>query len=276
MKFQKSFGIVPVILLALSLFSCKKDESASPSLNNQILKRWAIGENYFSSIEFTRGNQAIVVFGSSVLRADSIHSYFYKVLDSKTIDIINFGKMEISSINEIEMQFRFIPLSGIGESYTANKSVSEIGASFNNLLFCQTWKFQKIFVDGKSEIDFDSIGTVTFSFTESGTFLQKGDFFIADSVYYFRNRVAYGWWKWNPNAPGSQICTSGDGDNFDCEERSIIPIMSIKTNELVLGNKDFYIQLRPFLYTGRKAVVPTSRPITNLAENIILKTLNER
>ena len=140
MRKQKYFGLLPVMLAALSLFSCKKDDAPSvaaapaPALNSEIQNRWAVSGAAFSSMEFNNSNQAIVVFGSNIQDADSIRSYFYKVLDSKNIDIKNFGKLEVSSISDTAMQFQFTPNNGLAQSLSGKKSVSSVGTSSNTAL----------------------------------------------------------------------------------------------------------------------------------------------
>jgi len=72
-------------------------------------------------MEFNNSNQAIVVFGSNQQTPDSIKSYYYKASDDKTIEIKNFGKMSVSSINEDSIRFSFLPVSGASVSLSGKK-----------------------------------------------------------------------------------------------------------------------------------------------------------
>jgi hypothetical protein len=270
MQFQKYFGIMPVFLLGLSLFSCKKDDApfsaASPPIDGRIQQRWSVSGAAFSSLEFNNSNQAIVVFGSNIRDADSVRSYFYKVLDSKNIDIKNFGKLEVGSISDTAMQFQFRPQTGSIQSLSARKSVSPVGTSSNTSLFCRTWKMDRWTMDGEDMLDFDTIGTVTATFTASGTYFVDGLELFRDSAV--ENVIS--WWKWNPSAPGQKICYSHESEDFVCDSNNVVSIESLTASELVMDEQGIRYYLLPYNLPGRMALQPGKAKNISLPERSFL------
>jgi hypothetical protein len=245
-----------IVGLSMSFFSCKKDDdipsapSSVPELRTQIQKRWSVNGAAFSMLEFNNSNQAIVVFGSNALDADSIRSYFYKVLDSKNIEIKNFGKLEVGSISDTAMQFQFTPNVGSVQNLSGKKSGSSVGSSSNTSLFCRTWKMDRWTIDGEGFLDFDTIGLVTATFTSSGTYYIEGIELQGEPSV--ENSLS--WWKWNPSAPGQKICYSHESENFDCDSTNIVSINSLNTMELVMDERDIRYYLQPYNLPGRVAV----------------------
>jgi hypothetical protein len=253
MKKISLISVLSAFLLAMSFLSCKKDDAtttpSSPALSSQIQKRWSVSGASFSSLEFNNSNQAIVVYGSSVLDADSIRSYFYKVLDSKNIEIKNFGKLEVSSISDTAMQFQFTAKTGAAQTLNAKKTSTAVGSSSNTSLFCRTWKMDRWTIDGEGFLDFDTIGLVTATFTSAGTYFVEGTEFLGDSSGY-----SISWWKWNPSAPGQKICYSHESDNFDCDSSNVVSIESISSSELIMSEDVIKYYLLPYNLPGRVAV----------------------
>jgi hypothetical protein len=271
---QKYFGLLPVMLAALSLFSCKKDDApfsaANPPIDERIQQRWAVSGAAFSSMEFNNSNQAIVVFGSNIQDADSIRSYFYKVLDSKNIDIKNFGKLEVGSISDTAMQFQFTPKNGLAQSLNGKKSVSSVGTSSNTSLFCRTWKMDRWTIDGEDMLDFDTIGTMTATFTTAGTYYIQGSVLLGDSLEVDELDYSISWWKWNPSAPGQKICYSHESENFGCDSNNVVSIQSLTASELVMDERGIRYYLLPYNLPGRMALQPNNRKKIRMPEHSFL------
>jgi len=212
-------GILCLAIIGIGLSSCKKD-SASPSspvntLSTQIQKRWAVSGAAFSSMEFNNSNQAIVVFGSSQQTPDSVKSYYYKASDDKTIEIKNFGKMSVSSINEDSIRFSFLPVSGASVSLIGKKSGTSVGTTSNNSLLCRTWRMDRWVEDGVTTLNFDTIGLLTATFTQNGTYFINGGINFGDSTY-VDSEPNLSWWKWSGSNLGQQLCYSHESETFDC------------------------------------------------------------
>ena len=274
MRKQKYFGLLPVMLAALSLFSCKKDDApfspAGPSIDERILQRWSVSGAPFSSMEFNNSNQAIVVFGSSVQNADSIRSYFYKLLDSKNVEIKNFGKLEVGSISDTAMQFQFTPKTGTSLSLSAKKSSSPTGTSSVTSTFCRTWKMDRWTIDGEDALDFDTIGLVTATFTSSGTYYVQGSVLLGDSVGVNELDYEISWWKWNPSAIGEKICYSHESENFECDSLNVVSIESLTASGLILNERGITFYLLPYNLPGRMAPQHNSSKKIRLPERSFL------
>jgi hypothetical protein len=250
--------ITAVLILILMMTSCKKDEGPSfapaPDLSVQIQKRWDIGGAVFSSLEFNNSNQAMVVYGQSLQEPDSIRSYFYRILDSKTVDIKNFGKMEVSSISDTAIQFSFTPKSGTAISLNGRRAGLSVGNASNTSLLCRTWKLERFLEDGEPEFDFDTIGLLTVTFTTSGTYLLQGSLDIGDSATVDEQDASLSWWKWNPAAPGQKICYSHESEDFSCDSLNEVSIVSLTGTELILRERSTEFELSAYNLPGRVAV----------------------
>lgn len=250
---------IPAILMAtIVLFSCKKEEStpASPgnSLSTQIQKRWDISGASFSSLEFNNSAQAIVVFGASRQNPDSVRSYFYRALDSKTIEIRNFGKMDISSISDTSIRFAFIPTLGNSINLSGNRVASSVGSASNTSLLCRTWKAERFLAEGEVALDFDTIGLLTVTFTSTGTYLVQGALVLGDSTGIDASDASLSWWKWNSEAPGQKFCYSHDSENFACDSNNVVSIASLTGSELIINEGFLGYELSPYNLPGRVAL----------------------
>ena len=264
-----SAGIFACVMAFSLLSSCKKDEAATPSspagptLSSQVQNRWAVSGASFCSIEFNNSNQAIVVYGQNVQNADSVRSYFYRVLDSKNLDVKNFGKILVNSISSSAMDFQFTPTGGSAQNLSAAKSSSAIGTSTNTSLFCRTWKMDKWVIGDTTILDFDSIGIVTATFTGAGTYFVDGLEFFGDSA--IENVMS--WWKWNPSFPGQKICYSHESESFDCDSNNVVTVTNLTSSELVLKEMDIVYYLLPYNLPARQAVQPGKKSLARLPKN---------
>ena len=236
--------------IMFSLASCSSDSSVSPgNTSTQIQKKWLINNDKsasaigkFSSIEFNNSAQAMVAFGLNQQSPDSVRSYFYKMTDSKTVDVKNFGKLKIGSISDSTLQFDFSPVSGGTQSLSGKKSNFSVGNASNTSLLCRTWKFEKMVLPSGQTILFDTIlGMVTF--TNSGTYFVNLD-----------DESRMSWWKWYPSDPGKKICYSHQSETFDCELGTNVPTITKLTNtELVVDENGGVTYLSPYTLSGRVA-----------------------
>jgi len=254
----RQVSLSALVLATSMLFSCKKDENTPTSpvntLASQIQKRWDISGASFSSLEFNNSAQAIVVFGASRQSPDSIRTYFYRALDSKTIEIRNFGKMDISNISEDNLSFSFTPSTGNALNLTGNRVVSQVGNASNTSLLCRTWKAERFLADGEAILDFDTIGLLTVTFTSSGTYLIQGSIFLEDSTGIDASDINLSWWKWNAEAPGQKFCYSHESENFTCDSSNVVSIASLTGSELIINEGSFGYELSPYNLPGRVAV----------------------
>ena len=247
-------GILCLAFIGIGLSSCKKD-SASPSspvntLSTQIQKRWAVSGASFSSMEFNNSSQAIVVFGSSQLTPDSVKSYYYKASDDKTIEIKNFGKMSVSSINEDSIRFSFLPVSGASVSLSGKKSGTSVVTTSNNSLLCRTWKMDRWVEDGETIVNFDTLGLITATFTQNGTYFISGGINFGDSTY-VDSEPNLSWWKWSGSNPGQQLCYSHESEIFDCDSSNTVLIETLTSTELNIKQYGINYILKPYNLPGR-------------------------
>ncbi len=256
-------GILCLAFIGIGLSSCKKD-SASPSspvntLSTQIQKRWAVSGASFSSMEFNNSSQAIVVFGSSQQTPDSVKSYYYKASDDKTIEIKNFGKMSVSSINEDSIRFSFLPVSGASVSLSGKKSGTSVVTTSNNSLLCRTWRMDRWAEDGVTTLNFDTIGLITATFTQYGTYFINGSINFGDSTY-VDSEPNLSWWKWSGSNPGQQLCYSHKSETFDCDSSNTVLIETLTSTELNIKQYGINYILKAYNMPGRISLA--SKPVS--------------
>jgi hypothetical protein len=201
-------------------------------------------------MEFNNSNQAIVVFGSSQLTPDSVKSYYYKASDDKTIEIKNFGKMSVSSINEDSIRFSFLPVSGASVSLSGKKSGTSVATTSNNSLLCRTWKMDRWVEDGVTTLNFDTIGLITATFTQNGTYFINGSINFGDSTY-VDSEPNLSWWKWSGSNPGQQLCYSHESETFDCDSSNTVLIETLTSTELNIKELGINFILKPYNMPGR-------------------------
>jgi hypothetical protein len=271
--FRAVSGCIALMMAVSMLWSCKKDDSTTPSapagnsLSSQVQNRWAVSGAAFCSIEFNNSNQAIVVFGQNVQNADSIRSYFYRVVDSKNLDVKNFGKILVNSISNSNMEFQFTPIGGSASSLSAAKAGSAVGTASNTSLFCRTWKMDKWLVGDTTILDFDTIGTVTATFTSAGTYFVQGTVLLGDSAGVDEEGNMMSWWKWNPSFPGDKFCYSHESENFECDSSNVVTINTLTSSEMILTENILTYHLLPYTLPARVAVQPGKKRLPRLPKN---------
>ena len=261
-------GFIASLMCISLLSSCKKDDAGtttapSPSIGSQILNRWAVSGASFCSIEFNNSNQAIVVYGQNVQTADSVRSYFYRVLDSKNLEVKNFGRILVNSISSTSMDFQFTPSIGSAQNLTAAKAGNSVGTASNTSLFCRTWKMDKWMMDDTALIEFDTVGLVTATFTTAGTYFVDGEELFGDSAT--ENMMS--WWKWNPSFPGEKICYSHETETFECDTNNVVRVVSLNSSELILEEKGLMYHLLPYTLPARVAVLRNKKRLPRLPRN---------
>ncbi len=251
--------------MMFSLASCSSDSSVSPgNTSTQIQKKWLINNDKsasaigkFSSIEFNNSAQAMVAFGLNQQSPDSVRSYFYKMTDSKTVDVKNFGKLKIGSISDSTLQFDFSPVSGGTQSLSGKKSNFSVGNASNTSLLCRTWRINKrVFASGQIT-QFDSVIYIV-------TFTNSGTYFVS-----FDNSPKMSWWKWYSSDPGKKICYSHQSETFDCNpDINVATITKLTNSELVIYEKGNETHLSPYSLPGRIAI---SGVINSQTEGLLQK-----
>jgi hypothetical protein len=263
-----STGFIACLICISLLSSCKKDDAGtatapSPSIGSQILNRWAVSGASFCSIEFNNSNQAIVVYGQNLQNADSVRSYFYRVLDSKNVEVKNFGRILVNSISSTSMDFQFTPSLGSAQNLTAAKAGTSVGTASNTSLFCRTWKMDKWMMGDTTIIDFDTVGLVTATFTTAGTYFVDGTELFGDSA----TENIMSWWKWNPSFPGEKICYSHETEIFDCDSNNVVSVVSLSSSELILDEAGRMYHLLPYTLPARVAVQGNKKRLPRLPRN---------
>lgn len=262
---QMIFKGVLVFVSLCSAWSCRTTEEGpnpTETLSTNIQAKWEIADpaSSFKSMEFNKSAQAIVVPKTGLPA-----SFYYKVLDAKTVDIKNFGKMAVESLNGADFKFTFTPNgSTSAQSLLGKKAASTTGTNSGTDILCRTWKVNSLTMTSPAayNVNFDTVGTVLVTFTNTGTYFVQGqvifDLNSGDSTTLSFDSTAnmMSWWKWT-GPTGSQICYSHDTSVFDCDSVNTVTFTTLTNNSLVVNQQGLLestTYLTPYTLGGRMAV----------------------
>jgi hypothetical protein len=184
--------IFAVMLIFSTLLSCEKDDKDSISLKKETISaKWVVdGFSNYDSFEFNESGNYIVVLNNIIdMAAESnalkstvapiIKFGTYKITDDKTIVLVGFGKIKITSIDESSFSFTF-QLEDDSEVVALTTTRTEDMASSSRTdLLCRTWEM--VTIDGVSV---------------KGTSMELSVLFSTAGTYF----VSYA----NPSSSGSQ------------------------------------------------------------------------
>ncbi len=184
--------------IAMMATSCKKDKddnnTPAPATSTEFAKWIVTGTNatYFTSFEFNKSGQAIVVTPSDVIFKNYTRT-------GNTITIPDFGTLAITRLDATAFEFTLTTLTKSAQATyeITTTRASQMPSTGNTALLCRTWTLVSV----------DSVPTAGTAmdcrvlFSEAGTYL----------VYYlYYNTSGLSTWAWKP---GSQdhFCYSWEG-----------------------------------------------------------------
>ena len=165
--------------------------------------------------------------------------------------------MSVSSINEDSIRFSFLPVSGASVSLSGKKSGTSVATTSNNSLLCRTWKMDRWVEDGVTIVNFDTLGLLTATFTQNGTYFVDGSLYFGDST---TSVEPLSWWKWSGSNPGQQLCYSHESETFDCDSSNTVLIETLTSTELNIKEHGINFILKPYNLPGRISLV--SKPVS--------------
>ena len=199
------------ILFLLIGSSCEKDGNKSPEsiIQEKISGKWLVtGDNIYKWVEFDKcGNYFIRIISKSGHRYYKWGTCILK--DDTTIDLLNFGTLTISSIDENSFNFIVKELDETPTAISALKSKEYDASKITNLL-CTQWRVSTIngerFEDVNGRIIYEDDGVTHtqyffqfFIFTNAGSLylIHAGDYDLVNDL------ESYGWmWKDNEKTIG--------------------------------------------------------------------------
>lgn len=262
-NYKKIIGISILAIFVIGT-SCKKDVEVVPKPNSIATttstpkrvyeKRWEItsSSNLRTEESTLIGINAIeFVYNSYIIfyQDNTIETNNFSEIDANNLNLKNFGKLNIVSVNENNFQFNLSITGGTVLNATA-KPANVIASSSKTGLLCNTWKVistkDSLGIDIEVDKEHTSVGLhVTFS--KYGT-------------YYVHENVFYNSWKWTDSNENSFLIGSSENNT-----EITVYIQNFTTKTFTLIDEKRYFNL---------ILVENFTPLTNVVDtskNEVLK-----
>lgn len=234
---KQPYHIVLLFLVAI-LFSCKKDSDEAGLTKETISAKWVVtgSTNGYESFEFNKSGNYIIVVNTTNKSTASQSVLFgtYTITDNNIIELSNFGKITISSIENDQINF-YIQLQDDPQNGMTIHAVraTEYGDTNRTELLCKTWKV--VSINGESVAGTEDEVTILFSL--AGTYLvvrSDGESGMAQ-------------WKWK-DSNESIMCYSWEGEPT-CNGEEEVQILELTANSAkvleVIGGETYIYLLVP-------------------------------
>ncbi|WP_299124569.1 hypothetical protein [uncultured Tenacibaculum sp.] len=264
---MKTIGkIATLLFLTLVTISCNSnDEIPSTKIKKEeISSKWEIENSNYKSFEFNKDGNYIIVKSASANKSKSqkneknILLGQYEIVDDKTINLIDFGQIIISSINGTKMDFTIVDNKTSTSIEVSSSKIEKISSSTNTDLFCRTWKMTE--VNGE-----DVVGT---KYELTVIFSQAGTYFVELVNPTQSNQGGLAEWKWQ-NAEENSLCYSWEGEP-NCTGDNSVTIVELTENKLVFTEDNKTYKLQPIANSVPKSTNTPTKTI-NLEKGIFSK-----
>ena len=245
---------ITLTIVMLSLFACKKDttDTTSTLTNKTISAKWQIDSGGYESIEFNESGNYIITKnniyanGNKIINAAATPVYVYgnyKIINSTTIELTNYGTINVVSITELNFSFKLVLTNSTSITITATKISAVIQTTTKTDLLCKTWVIDKAYLNDKTDTSLNKlVGLLTVLFSKYGTYF----------VHQFEDINKY--WKWK-NVAETQIYYSST-NLTDWTNARYIDIIELTYSSLIITDKstsssDIYTYyLKPYNVTN--------------------------
>ncbi|WP_440120135.1 hypothetical protein [Tenacibaculum sp. Ill] len=236
------------IALFLTVFitiSCSKNEQediVKAIEKEKISAKWEINNNdTYQSVEFNEDGKYILVRNTPTTEETQLKNSTpsilfgdYEILNSTTINLIDFGKITITDLKSDSMDFIIVNDENpeIEVSVTSAK-IEKIENSTNTELLCKTWIMKT--VNGESVIGTEHELTVIFS--------QAGTYFVELANPTPDNEGGLAEWKWSDETEKT-LCYSWDSIP-DCVDGRQVSVTVSSDKLTIVEGEDTY-ELTPY------------------------------
>ncbi len=217
------------LFTALTIFSCSNNDETTDnnSMINDISAKWkTVNNSTYISFEFNKDGNYIIVKSLAAGRntqTETINLFGeYEIINENTINLIDFGQIVFTEINNNEIQFS-VKENDNEETviFNGTKEV-KINDSTNTDLLCRSWKMNK--VNGEDVVGTEYELTVIFS--------VAGTYFVELANPSDENEGGLAEWTWK-NTEETELCYSWNGTP-DCSTGSFVSITELTENSLTI------------------------------------------
>ncbi|UII28765.1 hypothetical protein LVD15_10160 [Fulvivirga maritima] len=253
---MKKLNLLLLITLSL-LFSCKDDDSTPDDASEKeaISAKWVVNDNdTYQSFEFNKSYTYIVVKVDQVNGAPIVLFGNYNIVDSKTVELEDFGTIEIDEIDDNSISFA-LQVDGEDKVNISAAKQAEMNNSTRTELLCRTW--QMVTVNGEEVTGTEFDLTVLFS--------QAGTYFVELANPDDENEGGLASWKWYDDTETHFLYSWGDPAVWD--EEDIVEVVELTDNSLKI--LEIYSNGDEELYEMAPANSKSSRIMSNASDNNI-------
>ena len=241
--------IALLLFLTLITISCNSNEEIP---NNKIKKetissKWEIENSTYKSFEFNKDGNYIVVKSASASKSISqkneknILLGEYEIINDKTINLIDFGQIIISNIDETKMDFAILDNKTSTKIKVSATKIEKISSSTNTNLLCRTWKMTEVNGD-------DVVGT---KYELTVIFSQAGTYFVELANPIDGNDGGLAEWKWKDTKEDT-MCYSWEGKP-NCNADTSVSITELTESTLILTEYNEIYKLQPIANSSPKS-----------------------
>lgn len=229
---KKIKKLASLLCLTLMVISCSKNnEEIQGKLieKKSISAKWEISNSNYKSLEFNKDGNYIIVKsstqGKNTLSKNNDGVLFgeYTIVNETTINLIGFGKILISSINDTEMNFTIVDDKTATSIEVNSTKILKIDSSTSTDLLCRTWKMVEVDNENVKGTEYE----LTVIFSQAGTYFVE----LQNPTEEVNGGLAE--WKWK-DASENTMCYSWDGEPTCTEEDGLVSITNLTENNLTI------------------------------------------
>jgi hypothetical protein len=235
---KRSKQLIILLLLLLSIFSCKKDDL---TLTKETLSaKWNNSEaGIYESFEFNESGNYIIVRNDSTAKGYVKIILFgtYEIID-KTVVLSDFGTLTVSSLGNSSIGFSYALDTNPAYilPYTGTRQ-TEISTSTKTAMLCKTWEMYT--VNGKQVVGTNYDLTILFS--------KAGSYFVSFVNPLTESDGGLSQWTWKDTTE-LKICYSWTGVPT-CSGNNEIDITDLTDTSLTITENNAIYVLHPALNT---------------------------
>ena len=248
MKKIKSFlskvkmSIIATVAIIFLVVGCKKETSdvTSTITTKNISAKWQLNNPDYNSIEFNESGNYIVLKNANNLEGNKITQASnvddpsvvfgsYKIINSTTLELANYGTININSLTASNLNFKLVLLNKKEITFTSTKATSVIPSSTKTDLLTKTWSLYKISAlnNGITDTSFNKyVGLLTVLFSQYGTY------FVHQFEDFSNN------WRWK-NAEETQLYYSSE-NLTDWTKANYVEITELTDSHLIITERMKY------------------------------------
>lgn len=251
---KRFLSISAVALILMGVHSCEKDEMAENK--EKISGKWIVsGESIYKWFEFDNCGNFYIEIKRNLNNPYCIRG-IYIIKDSTTVELLNFGSLTISTLQNNTLNFILTPTGNNLQAITTLKA-PELESTNKTDLLCTTWRVNTINDENYEDVNGKTIvneyGEFIIWLPEHYIFTNAGSLYIItpsdDPLQDFN--FTYQTWKWNDDE--TSIITEEYVEGYIHTHES--KILDLTSKQLILPYKGYDYEADKWI-EGKQVLLP--------------------